>query len=78
MTNKNLTVEGKATEVSRTFHDRWFTWPWRPWVKTRRYTPRLPDPGMYKMEDLFNGQVLVMHPDTLDAYKEKIGANPIV
>ncbi len=65
MTNHLLTVPGKATEVMRTFHDRWFTWPWRPWVKTWMYTPRIPDPHIYKMSDMLDGQCLVMHPETL-------------
>ena len=65
MTNKNLTIAGEAMEVGRTFHDRWFTWPWRPWVKTWMYTPQIPDPAIYKMSDMLDGQCLAMHPETL-------------
>lgn len=65
MTNDHLTIPGKATEVGRTFHDRWFTWPWRPWVKTRMYAPQIPDPRIYKMSDMLDGQVWVMHSETL-------------
>lgn len=65
MTNHLLTVPGKATEVGRTFHDRWFTRPWRPWVKTRMYTPRIPDNRLYVMEDTLDSKLMVMHPETL-------------
>jgi hypothetical protein len=65
MTNDHLTIAGKATEVERTFHDRWFTWPWRPWVKTWMFTPQIPDPRIYKMSDMLDGQVWVMHSETL-------------
>lgn len=65
MTNHLLTVPGKATEVMRTFHDRWFSWPWRPWVKTWMYAPQIPDPRIYKMSDMLDGQVWLMHSETL-------------
>ncbi len=74
MTNRLLTIPGKATEVGRTFHDRWFTWPWRPWVKTRWYTPRIPDPGFYRMSDMLDGQCVVMHPETAKRVLEIIEA----
>ena len=72
MTNKHLTIPGKATEVGRTSHDRWFTWPWRPWIKTWIYTPQLPDPSVYRMSDMLDGQCLVMHPETLKKVVEVI------
>lgn len=65
ITNDHLTVAGEATEVGRTFHDRWFTWPWRPWVKTWMYSPQIPDPCVYKMSDMLDGQVWLMHSETL-------------
>lgn len=65
MTNDYLTVAGEATEVGRTFHDRWFTWPWRPWVKTWMYVPRLPDPHLYRIQDHLDGQAILGHPETV-------------
>lgn len=70
LTNKNLTVAGTPVEVEMTRRDRWFSWPWRPWVKTRMYTPREPDPHAYKMSDMRDGLLLVMHPETLKQVME--------
>lgn len=65
MGNPHLTVAGEATEVLRTTRDRWFSWPWRPWVKTWMYVPRLPDPHFYEFEDPYNGKIWVAHPETI-------------
>ncbi len=75
MTNTHLTIPGKATEVGRTWHDRWFSLPWRPWVKTRMYAPQIPDPHIYKMSDMLDGQCFVMHPETLKRVVEVMEAD---
>lgn len=68
LTNSALVIDGEPTEVLRTWKDRWFSRPWRPWVKTWMYTPKIPDPNVYRIdpsEFLFGGEsrpCLVMHP----------------
>lgn len=67
MTDENLTVPGEPVEVKRSFTDRWFSWPWCPWKKTRSYIPRWPDRGLYMTQDPISGeQMLSMHPTTLE------------
>lgn len=64
--------------MGRSFTDRWFSWPWRPWVKTWMYTPQIPDPSVYKIKDpMFGKPLLVMHPLTLEAYVSIVGKDKI-
>lgn len=46
--------------VTRTWRERLFSWPWRPWRATR--VVQAPDPSMYQMA----GGLLVGHPVTIN------------
>ena len=74
MPSEILTIPGEPTEVERSFYDRWFSWPWCPWKKTRTYTPRLPDPRLYKMSDTLDGECIAGHPETLLALVTLVNA----
>jgi len=39
------------------------------------YTPRIPDPSLYKMSDMLDGQCFVMHPETLKKILKIMEAN---
>jgi len=39
------------------------------------YTPRIPDPHIYKMSDMLDGQCFVMHPETLKRVVEIEGTD---
>jgi hypothetical protein len=46
--------------VNRTWRERLFSWPWRPWLATR--IERIPDPSLYQL----GGDTLVGHPATIE------------
>lgn len=48
--------------VSRSWRERWLSWPWRPWVATRTLTVQVPS-----NEALMVGGYLVMHPQAFKA-----------
>ncbi len=44
-------------EVVRNFRERWLSWPWMPWVKTKTVTYRMP------LEDIYMiGNNVFCHP----------------
>lgn len=55
-------------DVERTLKERWLTWPWRPWAKTKTesvpaiYEVRNPSQGMFSLEP---SHFLVAHPQKL-------------
>ena len=57
-------------EISRSWHDRFFTWPWRPWIHTTTIT--VPDPQICfdQCSLTFYG-----HPATLLEYRRRCEAN---
>jgi len=57
--NRFLTVPGDPIEVSRTLQERWFSWPWKPFKKTRMMATQKPSPEIIMM-----GNCLTMHPET--------------
>ena len=69
-TNPNLTVPGDpiVTVHDRTWRQRLFSRPWRPWQATYTTTviPRVPDRKVYRTPD---GNFM-MHPETAKAFKE--------
>jgi hypothetical protein len=39
------------------------------------FTPQIPDPHIYKMSDMLDGQCFVMHPETLKRVVEVMEAD---
>jgi hypothetical protein len=58
----HLMVPGGEREVRRSWSERLFARPWRPWRATRRVPVSKPDPNVYRIQGM-----LVGHPATLAA-----------
>lgn len=55
-----LTEQGDPVTVRRTWKERLLTRPWRPWQRTRTYTPEIPYRGAVR----FGENSVIMHPTT--------------
>jgi len=60
--------------VPRTWRERLFSWPWRPWVKTKLIVRTMPDPNTYLMLSLYGEQVAICHPAIATALRERMGS----
>lgn len=54
----NMTEPGAPIVVLRTFRERWFSRPWRPFRYTKTIVPQVPMRTTYVLEDRF----VIMHP----------------
>jgi len=61
----NMTKEGEPYDVKRTLRERFFTRPFRPFVKTYSVTPMIPRTDILRM-----GNTLIMHPAQVDKLRE--------
>ncbi len=59
-------TEDEEREVSRTWPERLWSWPWRPWVATKRITVQVPSTQVFVIDGKY-----VMHPAALTALMEK-------
>lgn len=66
--NPMLEQDGVPYTVRRTWRQRLFSWPWRPWKPTYTITPRVPYQGVLRIDDT----TLVMHPQTLQQMRQII------
>lgn len=64
--SRYLTIAGEPVTAPRTWRQRLFSRPWRPWVATYTYTPQVPDPKVVRC-----GQMFVMHPETWDRLRRE-------
>ena len=66
--NIHLTIDGEPYEEERSWGERLFTRPWRPFRKTNTVIPQIPDNNvyMYKKDKLF------MHPTIYKLIQDKI------
>lgn len=52
---KLVVVKPTVHTVMRSFKERWLSWPWRPWVKSRTYvTPALCEPDKCYLDQVRN------------------------
>lgn len=58
----------KTIDISRTWKERLFTRPWRPWIKTKQIT--VEDTEMLVMYKV--GNVIYCHPDVMEKVKQRI------
>ena len=64
----NLTLPGETIEVERSWKERLFTLPWRPFTKTKIKMLMLPSPELYLFRE---HNLIVGHPETIKKlYKE--------
>jgi hypothetical protein len=64
-----MTEPGKPYDVPRTWKERWFTRPWRPWKRTKTITPQVP------MRRFFIDSIrrtITGHPETIRAVKTEL------
>lgn len=61
----SLTIVGDPIEVERSWKERLFSLPWRPWKKVKIIIPQVPDPHIYQFEG-----TMVMHPTIVKQIKE--------
>jgi hypothetical protein len=70
-TNALLTEAGPDEERTRirSWKERLFTWPWRPWQKTATHMAQtqVPSRQVYRIRD-----TLVMHPSMLEEIKRQL------
>lgn len=66
-----LTEPGNPVEVQRTWRQRLFSRPWRPWKATFTMIPHVPMRGGYQM-----GDAIVMHPETVRKLKSATEGKP--
>lgn len=60
LTDEKLTME-KEEERRRSWSERLFSWPWRPWEKTKTVTVNVPSNEFY----IAGGTTIICHPAML-------------
>ncbi len=65
-----MEIDGPDVPVRRTWRDRLFSRPWRPWVATRLVRSRIPHPGFARISPT----TIVMHPETARVLHERLRA----
>ena len=63
----NMTVAGELYEVSRTWKDRVFTWPWNPLRKTYTIIPQVPSDEIIRFKDK-----MVCHPTIANKLRQEL------
>lgn len=53
--------------VNRSWIERLFSWPWKPWIKTKLITERHPDPNIYKIDNK-----IICHPTIAQQLKAEL------
>lgn len=66
-----MVEDGKPYEVKRTWKERLFSSPWRPFKATKTVVPKVPKKDAVLMPD----GSLVMHPATFERLKHLIPSN---
>lgn len=60
-----LTEPGEPMSIPRTWKERLWSWPWRPWQATRIIIPQVPQRG-----GTIIGDTIYMHPATVQQVRE--------
>ena len=69
-----LVEPGEPRTERRTWRERLFSRPWRPWVATKVVVPQVPHRGAVQL----NATTLVMHPETLRQLRKLLPADAAV
>jgi hypothetical protein len=67
----HLTVTVEKT-VKRTWRERMFTWPWKPWEDTKTIQVQEPDPKFYVMTQ-HGSRTIVCHPARAAQLRDELG-----
>jgi len=65
--NWNMVVDGKPYRVNLTWKERVFSWPWRPFKKTKFVTPKVPDPNV-----IIIGNQIYAHPAVIESIHQAL------
>ena len=71
-TSNLLTIPGEPYQVKRSFKERFFSLPWRPFKSEKTVIPQIPDPKV-----LIMGDTVVMHPAIFDAFQKELRLTPL-
>ena len=63
----SMTVPGDPIKEKRTWKERLFTWPWKPFKAYNTTIPQVPSGEVIIVDDYF-----IMHPFIADAFKKSI------
>jgi hypothetical protein len=69
--NSNLVIDAKPIAMVRTWKERLFTRPWKPFLAIKMIKSQVPDPNGY----FLGNDTMVMHPIT--AERLKLGLLPV-
>lgn len=59
--DKNLTIHDGTTTITRSWKERLFTLPWRPWVATKEISNIIPNPEFFYIR---HKGIVLAHPVT--------------
>lgn len=65
ITNDHLMVDGEPIQIRRSWRERLFSRPWRPWAAVRTFIPKIPSPQIFEW-----GDTLIMHSETMRKFRE--------
>lgn len=68
ITSLFMTEAGDPIEVRRGWRERLWSWPWRPWRRTRTIIPQMPSKTVYVTQNS-----IVIHPAMLDELRKLDG-----
>jgi hypothetical protein len=68
----NCVIDGPTRIVQRSWRERLFTCPWRPWVATYAVTPKIPNPDAVRLDHI---NALLMHPQTAREFRKWMREN---
>ncbi len=70
--NEILVVDGEPYQRRRSWRERLFTRPWRPWRATKWVVPKIPDPNIYVSNIEPWGKRIYAHPVTAQRIREHL------
>lgn len=70
--DKNLVIQDGITTLNRTWKERLFTRPWKPWIATKEIANMIPNPDVF----IIKGKTVLAHPATAQKIKEMFRNDP--
>ncbi len=63
-----LTEPGEPMQVRRSWRERLWSWPWRPWRATKTIVPQVPSKSFY----LIGNDTVLCHPAQVAELRRKV------
>lgn len=67
--NANMTEHGEPINIRRTWKQRLFSWPWKPWCNIMTVTPYTPSKKVYMLK---SQGIAFAHPAVIDELRRQI------